>query len=622
MIKIIGDLGGTMKYKSGEEFLNKLYSEMYKEYTVSHSASKNATTTGKISGYLKRLDDVHGSVKDNEHKLNLLKQFYYEKYVIKELPDNYIAFRQRIARERGFGALKMNKEEMLKRVQEGQKKSLDKWIDYLIGDETNYPIWFKNYVFRGMLKLSRFDKDTLSFGKRAKTTTEPYIELDKEVLGSVYEALKNEIGSNHLTELQEEAIQNGESFGKLYAFYIKKNHNRERVGIWVRYKKNSDYHKLEDDLQGKNTGWCTADEMSAKEQLMAGDFYVYYTKDKNGEYKVPRIAISMEDNIIVEVRGIKSDQGLEDEMIPIVSNKLSEFPDKNRYLKRAFDMKKMTVIAEKQRNGENLTRTELKFLYEFEKPIQGFGMERDPRIKEVKEKRNILEDYAKIFDVRISQVSFVKSLEELESCTSKNIIYMGDLELNKDNYEELKQKEKLKNIIVVTGDMKCASLKEVTAFEKLKSIGGSAHFDLVEDGKIPNNLQYVIKNIYFEHLKKADGLNVLNVGGHACFDSLMDATGLKLQNVEGNLYCDSLVDSRGFQSLQNVGGDLYVPHLQNFTGFSSLLSIGSIRQPINDVEMTPRDFMKKVKDGIREKDLSKMMESVSFSDSYKKSSNK
>lgn len=102
----------------------------------------------------------------------------------------------------------------------------------------------------------------------------------------------------------------------------------------------------------------------------------------------------------------------------------------------------------------------------------------------------------------------------------------------------------------------------------------------------------------------------------------MDATGLKLQNVGGNLYCDSLVDSRGFQSLQNVGGDLYVPHLQNFTGFSSLLSIGSIRQPINDVEMTPRDFMKKVKDGIREKDLSKMMESVSFSDSYKKSSNK
>ena len=286
MIKTIGNIGGTMKYKSGEEFLNKLYSEMYKEYTVSHSASKNATPTGKISGYLKRLDDVHGSVKDNEHKLN-------------------------------FGALKMNKEEMLKRVQEGQKKSLDKWIDYLIGDETNYPIWFKNYVFRGMLKLSRFDKDTLSFGKRAKTTTEPYIELDKEVLGSVYEALKNEIGSNHLTELQEEAIQNGESFGKLYAFYIKKNHKRERVGIWVRYKKNSDYHKLEDDLQGKNTGWCTADEMSAKEQLMAGDFYVYYTKDKNGEYKVPRIAISMEDNIIAEVRGIKSDQGLEDEMIPI-----------------------------------------------------------------------------------------------------------------------------------------------------------------------------------------------------------------------------------------------------------------------------------------------------------------
>ena len=82
----------------------------------------------------------------------------------------------------------------------------------------------------------------------------------------------------------------------------------------------------------------------------------------------------------------------------------------------------------------------MKFLYEFEKPIQGFGMERDPRIKEVKEKRNILEDYAKIFDVRISQVSFVKSLEELESCTSKNIIYMGirGQEVSQDTAENTK----------------------------------------------------------------------------------------------------------------------------------------------------------------------------------------
>lgn len=611
-----------MKYKSGEEFLNKLYSEMYKEYTVSRSASKNATPTDKISGYLERLEDIHNSVKDNEHKLNLLKQFYYEKYIIKELPDNYSAFRQRIARERGLGSLKVNKREMLKRVQEGQKKSLDKWIDYLTSDEANYPIWFKNYAFRGMLKLSRFDRDTLSFGKRTKTTTEPYIEIDTDVLDSVYQTLENEIGGNHLTEVQEEAIQNGESFGKLYAFYIKKNYNKEKSGIWIRYKKGSDYHKLEDDLQGKNTGWCTADEMSAKEQLLAGDFYVYYTKDKDGEYAVPRIAISMEDHIIVEVRGIKGDQGLEDEMIPIVSNKLSEFPDKNRYLKRAFDMKKMTVIDKKQKNGEVLTRAELKFLYEFEKPIQGFGMERDPRIDEVKEKRNILEDYAKILSVDTSQLSLVRSLEELENCTSENVIYIGNLEIDKDNYERLKQKEKLKNIIVVTGDVKCSKLEEANAFEKLKSIGGSAYFDSVEDGKMPKNLQYVIKDIYFEHLKKADGLNILNVGGHACLDSLIDATAINLQNVDGNLYCDSLVDSTGFKSLQNVGGDFYVPRLENFTGFTSLYSIGSIRQPINDVEMTPREFVNKVKSDTRERELSQMVDKVSSSGNYSRGTNK
>ena len=55
----------------------------------------------------------------------------------------------------------------------------------------------------------------------------------------------------------------------------------------------SDYHPLWKSLQGKNTGWCTAGEEVAKSQLENGDFYIYYTKDKNDEYNNPRIAIRM-----------------------------------------------------------------------------------------------------------------------------------------------------------------------------------------------------------------------------------------------------------------------------------------------------------------------------------------
>ena len=60
----------------------------------------------------------------------------------------------------------------------------------------------------------------------------------------------------------------------------------------------TDHMPLVESLKGYNTGWCTAGESTAKTQLQGGDFYVYYTLDENDEYKVPRIAIRMENNQI------------------------------------------------------------------------------------------------------------------------------------------------------------------------------------------------------------------------------------------------------------------------------------------------------------------------------------
>ena len=74
-------------------------------------------------------------------------------------------------------------------------------------------------------------------------------------------------------------------------------------GIWVKYEQGSNYKKLRQSLQGKNTGWCTAGEETCKIQIKNGDFYVYYTKDEKGEYTEPRITIRMEGtNTIGEVR--------------------------------------------------------------------------------------------------------------------------------------------------------------------------------------------------------------------------------------------------------------------------------------------------------------------------------
>ena len=48
----------------------------------------------------------------------------------------------------------------------------------------------------------------------------PYIDLNREVLAQVYNTLSHQMGKNELTEIEEQALENGESFKKLYSYYF------------------------------------------------------------------------------------------------------------------------------------------------------------------------------------------------------------------------------------------------------------------------------------------------------------------------------------------------------------------------------------------------------------------
>ena len=114
-------------YKTGEEFLNKLYSDMHMDYIVNHKALKSDTPEEKINKYLERLEKVHEKVKDNPHRLEILLNIYYDKYVIKELPLSYINLQKKIYREEGYGNVEIDdqkKEELLKVVQKLLKQNL------------------------------------------------------------------------------------------------------------------------------------------------------------------------------------------------------------------------------------------------------------------------------------------------------------------------------------------------------------------------------------------------------------------------------------------------------------------------------------------------------------------
>ena len=544
-----------MKYKNGEEFLNSLYNNMHMEDAVMHTAEKSDSPTEKISKYLERLERTHDIAKDNPHKMEVLKKFYYDKYVIKELPESYINLQKKIARERGYGDVTVTdemKEEMLSNVQKEQEKSLDMWIDYLTSDDAMYPMWFKHYAFRGMLKLNKFDKEKGEFGKRSKTTTEPYIELNREVLARVYDTLVKEIGTNEeISEEASKALENGESFKKLYEYYLTNtgyvNRGNDTDGLWVKYDQGSDYKPLWESLQGKNTGWCTAGEETAKTQLSNGDFYVYYTKDNEGEYKEPRIAIRMDGKSnIGEVRGVGERQNLEGCMTPIAEEKLNEFPDKDKYLKKVNDMKLLTEIDKKVNEAKELTKEELSFLYEVDSKIEGFGYSKDPRIKEIRDKRNNKKDLAFVFDCKEENIG--TKLSDFES--NDIICFYGDLL----KYEGETLTDRFINLKIIVGTAAFNKLTSAVGFENLKNINGDAFFNSLTSAEGFESLENIYGNAWFRHLISAKG-----------FDNL--------QSIGGFFHCPRLTNARGFERLKNIGGEVHYGFLTSTEGFESLETV-------------------------------------------------
>ena len=580
-----------MKYKTGEEFLNKLYREMHISSEVMHKASPSDTPEEKIRKYISRLEHVHELSKKSKHSLELLKKFYYDKYLIKELPESYINLQKKIAREEGHGDISVSdemKEKMLNQIRKDQKSTLDLWIDYFMSEDSMYPTWFKVYAFKGMLGLGQFDKEKQEFGKRTDKTATPFIDLNMEALSKVYDILKGEIGENNLTDEELEILSKGESFKKLYTYYFTKQdsktiNNDETEGIWIKYDMGSDYMPLWESLQGKNTGWCTAGKETAKTQLAVGDFYVYYTKDENGEYKSPRIAIRMNGkNEIGEVRGTSKNQNLESNMEPILDKKLEEFPDKEKYKKKVHDMKFLTLIEEKQKNNLELSLDDLKFLYEVDSEIEGFGYQDDPRIEEIISKRDKRKDVAFVYGINEDEVAL--SQTEWEANKKKIKVYCGDLDLSYlINAEGLKLPDTingslyLNNLIsaeglalpdTINGNLDLESLTSVEGLKLPDTING--YLDLrslisAEGLKLPDTVNGYLD---LSHLTSAEGLKLPDtIDGYLDLSHLTSAEGLKLPStINGDLYLGRLISAEGLKFPDTINGDLYLNWLTSTEG--------------------------------------------------------
>ena len=559
------------------DIISKMYKDLHNSERVLHVSKESDKKRERLLNYFNRLEKIHKRVSESKNKSDekLLKGFYYDLYVIKpeDIPESYFQNQVKLARERGYGNIELTNEDkkrMTDQVIEDQKHSLDKWIEYFLYDEESksYEMWEKYWVFQGLQNLGKYDKKTYKFSKRDKTTVYPFPPVEREFIFTTLHLMEDYIKDKKGDEEIKSALGSG-NFKMLYEYVIKQSMLKDKLqsnttsGKWVKYEQGSDYNILRDSLQGYYTGWCTAaGENFAKSQLAGGDFYVYYSLDNNGEAKVPRIAIRMDGkNKIGEIRGIADKQNMEPEMMTILEEKIKEFPDRDKYFKKEHDMKLLTLIDKKVNNNIELTLDELKFLYEVDSKIEGFGYEKDPRINEIKNKRNIKKDCALIFDVKEEEVAL--SQEEWEENQNKFKIFVSDLYLY-----GLTSADGLVLPQSVGGNLYLSKLTGADGLILPQSVGGNLFLDNLTSAKGLVLPQSVGDNLFLDNLTSAEGLVLPQyIGGNLNLCSLTSADGLVLpQSVGGNLYLSKLTGAYGLVLPQSVGGELYLGCLTSAVG--------------------------------------------------------
>ena len=563
----------------GEKFLDKVYKDLHLSEIVMHTANKSDDKYQKIEKYMQRLEDV--TKKACEHdKINLIKKYYYKKYVIKEqnVPESYFKKQEKIALDRGYGHVKYDektKKQEIEHIINEQKKSLDMWLDYLFSKDTDmYPTWFKYYVFQGMLKLGYFDKEKNRYTKRTESTVKPFIELNREALSIIYSELIKVLNKENIDDKKLNELINNGSFSKLYSYAVLKLDSvkddgfKSNDGIWKKYNKGSNPEILFNDINGKGTGWCTAGGIeTARAHINGGDFHVYYTKDRERNYTKPRIAIRMEGNQIAEIRGISENQNIEANMEKVIDKKLEEFPDRDEYKKKVKDMEMLTYIYTKYQNKGELTKTDLRFLYEIDDKITGFGYARDPRIEELLQERNVRKDLTLVLDCKEKNISLTE-----EEALSGNIIYhYGSLWLNNlTNAEGLKFPDK------IGGDLYLRSLTSAKGLELPDEIEGDLNLSSLisaEGLKLPDKIGGYLD---LNYLTSVEGLKLPNeIGGYLDLSNLTSAEGLKLPDeIRDDLNLSGLTSAEGLKLPDKVGGVLYLSSLISAEGLKLPNEIG------------------------------------------------
>ena len=367
-----------------------------------------------------------------------------------DIPDAYWKQQEQILRDNGQGReLSRDEKEILAEdLIDKQRQSITSWTNYLGDKNCPYPLWFKVYAFDGISKMSNaLNLDDADYNRRDNTTALSFPKLNAEILAKVYRQINDFYGvdkenwlAQHSDDEKLVSLVKSANFPKLYAkelvdtkVILKTPERTEDVhGDWFEYKL-GDEEEIASLAEG--TRWCVVDPNVAHNYLVYGQYSDpgedgdyddyededYEDDDQSEVYDQDNIKVEnpeakfiifrLEDpnspgvfasngsasirldpnGIVDEISGLNDGQAVEDALVPIVKEKALSLPGGEKYLQKFDDKQTLIKLDNKMEAGEDLTKEELTFLYELDRPIATLDTYNrvDPRIPELKEKYGI-----------------------------------------------------------------------------------------------------------------------------------------------------------------------------------------------------------------------------------------
>ena len=371
-----------------------------------------------------------------------------------DIPDAYWKQQEQILRDNGQGRelSRYEKKILAEDLIDKQRQSITSWTNYLGDKNCPYPLWFKVYAFDGISKMSNaLNLDDADYNRRDNTTALSFPKLNAEILAKVYRQINDFYGvdkenwlSKHSDDEKLVSLVKSANFPKLYAkelvdtkVIIKTPERTEDVhGDWFEYKL-GDEEEIASLAEG--TRWCVVDPNVAHNYLVYGEYGHSKSTgtDEESNSKAKFIIFRLEDpnspgvfasngsasvrlgpdGKVAEISGLNDGQAVEDALVPVVKEKALSLPGGEKYLQKFDDKQALIRLDKKMEKGEDLTKEELSFLYELDRPIATLDTynEEDPRIPELKEKYDLEYALEKGVDAN-------KMVASLDSCNiAKNL---------------------------------------------------------------------------------------------------------------------------------------------------------------------------------------------------------